>query len=199
MKRKKLLIWIVGGMASGKSTLRDAMINLLKTSDGVLHSDDKYEYVDYGRIAVVGNSLKTNQCNGLDSSFGKLKKDGALMNTEHCIKNYGITLLEGSQTSAQWVFPLCEMCINHNAEFVLVHLNLRLWENFKRLRNRIVSSGKTESDITDNKIKSVAGKNSQAELICGKCKQTEFVNVICIDTEGMNSDDILLEVFSRIF
>ena len=197
-KRKKKLIWIVGGMASGKSTLRNKFIELIKSKEGSLISDERFEFVDYGSLAVVGNCLRSNQCNGLDSSFGKLKKEGAIDSVRHCVENYWMTIVEGSQTSAQWVLPLCEICINNNADFYLVHLNIRLWENFMRLRKRIIDSGKSESDISDNKLRSVAGKNSQAELICSQCKKTGFVKVICINTEGMNSDDVVKNVLNMM-
>ena len=42
----KRLIWILGGMASGKSTLRDGLIRELKTSEPKLVKEEGVEYVD---------------------------------------------------------------------------------------------------------------------------------------------------------
>ena len=92
---KKKLIWITGGMASGKSTLRSQLLDLLKQNDGKLIKEPGLEYTDYGNVAAVGDCTKTNQCNGLDTSFGRLKKEGALKTTEYCIEHYDITILEG--------------------------------------------------------------------------------------------------------
>ena len=197
MSNKKI-IWIVGGMASGKSTLRNQLIEYLSTSSPKLISTDTQEYVDGGRVAAIGNCLKGNQCDGLDSSFGKLKKDGAIRNVEHCVKHHEITLIEGSQTSAQWIIPLCEICLNYDCEFILIHLNLRLWENYQRLRKRILESGKTEKDITDSKLDSIRAKNSQAKFISEQCSRTEFVKIITIDTEGMEFEETLKAVLKRI-
>ena len=194
---KKKLIWITGGMASGKSTLRQQLIDLLKDHDGKLIQEPGLEYTDYGSVAAVGNCVKTNQCNGLDSSFSRLKKEGALATTEHCIENYNITILEGAQTSAQWVLPLCEMCLKHNCRFYLVHLDLRYWENYRRLSQRLLASGKTDLDITDDKLDSVRGKNNQARLINEKCTLSGFVKVIRLNTEGMSTEDKLMEVINR--
>lgn len=194
----KKLIWIVGGMASGKSTLRDGLIEAFATEKPKLVANDCQEYVDAGRIASLGDCLRANQCNGLDSSFSRLKKDGALRNAQYLIQHFDITLIEGSQTSAQWILPLCEYCIENDCKFILIHLNLRLWENFLRLRTRLLASGKTERDITDEKLKSVAAKNSQAEFITKQCEKTEFVKVIRLDTEGMTTDDVLRKALSLV-
>lgn len=194
----KKIIWIVGGMASGKSTLRNQLIEYLSTNTLKLISTDALEYVDGGKVAAIGNCLKENQCDGLDSSFGKLKKDGAIRNVEHCVKHHEITLIEGSQTSAQWIIPLCEICLNYDCEFILIHLNLRLWENYQRLRKRILESGKTERDITDSKLDSIRAKNSQARFISEQCLKTEFAKVVTIDTEGMNPQETLKAVLKKI-
>lgn len=194
----KKLIWIVGGMASGKSTLRDGLIERFATAEPHLVANERQEYVDAGRIASLGDCLRANQCNGLDSSFNRLKKDGALRNAQYLIQHFDITLIEGSQTSAQWILPLCEYCIENDCKFILIHLNLRLWENFLRLRTRLLTSGKTERDITDEKLKSVAAKNSQAEFITKQCEKTEFVKVIRLDTEGMTTDDVLRKTLSLL-
>ena len=193
---KKKLIWITGGMASGKSTLRSQLLDLLKKYDGKLIKEPGLEYTDYGNVAAVGDCTKKNQCNGLDSSFGRLKKEGALATTEFCIKNYNITILEGAQTSAQWVLPLCEMCLKHNCRFYLVHLDLRYWENYQRLRTRLLASGKTEKDISDDKLESIRGKNNQARLIDEKCTLTGFVKVIKLNTEDMSTEDKLYNVIN---
>lgn len=194
---KKKLIWITGGMASGKSTLRNQLIELLKDHKGKLIQEPGLEYTDYGDIAAVGNCVKSNQCNGLDSSFNRLKKEGAIATTEHCIKNFKVTILEGAQTSAQWVLPLCEMCLRHNCKFYLVHLDLRYWENYRRLSQRLLASGKTDLDITDDKLDSVRGKNNQARLINEKCTLSGFVKVIRLNTEGMSTEDKLIEVINK--
>lgn len=194
----KKLIWIVGGMASGKSTLRDGLIEHFQTHAPELVQNERQEYVDAGRIASLGDCLRPNQCNGLDSSFARLKKDGALANARYLIQHHDITLIEGSQTSAQWILPLCEYCLDENCRFILIHLNLRLWENFQRLRVRILASGKTERDITDEKLKSVAAKNSQADFIARQCEKTEFVKVIRLYTEGMTPEDVLRNALSLI-
>lgn len=193
---KKKLIWITGGMASGKSTLRSQLLNLLKQHDGKLIKEPGLEYTDYGNVAAVGDCTKTNQCNGLDTSFSRLKKEGALATTEHCIKNYDVTILEGAQTSAQWVLPLCEMCLKHDCKFYLVHLDLRYWENYQRLRTRLLASGKTDKDITDDKLDSVRGKNNQSRLINEKCTLTGFVKVIRLNTEDMSTEEKIMNVIN---
>lgn len=194
----KKLIWIVGGMASGKSTLRDHLIENLSTRTPKLISNDFQEYVDCGKLAALGNCLKSNQCNGLDSSFGKLKKDGAIRNVEYCVKNFQTTLVEGSQTSAQWIIPLCEICLKYDCEFVLIHLDLRLWENYKRLVNRLLTSGKTEEDVTDSKLDSIRAKNSQAKFISLQCRKTEFVKVISVNTEGLTAKQTLKQILKQL-
>ena len=90
-----------------------------------------------------------------------------------------------------------EMCLKHNCRFYLVHLDLRYWENYRRLSQRLLASGKTDLDITDDKLDSVRGKNNQARLINEKCTLSGFVKVIRLNTEGMSTEDKLMEVINR--
>lgn len=194
----KKLIWITGGMASGKSTLRTHLIELLKTHKGKLIQEPGLEYTDYGKVAAIGDCTKKNQCNGLDSSFGRLKKEGALATTEFCIKNFDVVILEGAQTSAQWVLPLMEMCYNNRCKFFLIHLDLRYWENYNRLRTRLLASGKTEKDITDDKLDSVRGKINQGRLIASQCEKAGWGKVIKLNTEDMSTEEKLMTVIKEV-
>ena len=187
----KRLIWILGGMASGKSTLRDGLIRELKTSEPKLVKEEGVEYVDCGRLASLGNCLTNGQCNGLDQSFNRLKKEGAIKNVELLVKNYDTIILEGSQTSAQWILPLCEICLNNDCRFILLHLNLRLWANYMRLRDRVLKRGKDEYDITDKKLDNIRAKVNQTRSIRKKCELTEFIDVINVDSENFTSDQTL--------
>lgn len=193
MKRKKL-IWLIGGMASGKSTVRRALCKVLAESDPVLIEQEGIEYTDFGNIGCVGKCLKEDGCDGLDSSFGRLKKSGGLATTNVCIDKYELTILEGSQTSSEWIKELHDICEKRNCDFYVVLLDCRYWENYLRLKKRIESRGGTEADITDSRIGSVTGKINQFRHVFDKA--SEYAKCIRIDTEGLSIEEEVLQVLT---
>lgn len=192
----KKLIWLMGGMASGKSTLRRALCTVLATSEPKLISNDKVEYTDFGNIACVGKCLKDDGCDGLDSSFGRLKKEGGLNSTRECLKLRDIVILEGSQTSSQWIQPLVDMCKEMNVDFYVVSLDCRYWANFLLLKQRIEKRGGSERDITDKRIDSVMRKINQFRGVFNKL--TPFANCLKIDTEGVELEEKVVKVLQFI-
>lgn len=186
----------MGGMASGKSTLRRALCAVLGTSEPELIATDEVEYTDFGNIACVGKCLKEDGCDGLDSSFGRLKKEGAINTTRKCLELRDIVILEGSQTSGQWIQPLVNMCKEMGVDFYVISLDCRYWANFLRLKQRIEARGGTEKDITDKRIESVMGKINQFRSAFNKL--VPLANCLKIDTEGIELEEKVIKVLQFI-
>lgn len=174
---RKKLIWIIGAMASGKSTQRKLLCERL--SDGIEPDlikkdigDLKVIYSSYSDIVGIPGKASTNQCDGLDSSFGAMKKVGSLKATEICIKKHEITIVEGSQTTFLWVDELSNLCRKHNCEFYIIHLNLQDEVVIDRLYHRNEVKG---TEVTDKKIKNVLAKNNQYYNIYEKIKDREDI------------------------
>lgn len=195
MARKKL-IWIIGATASGKSTLRRSLVDILRKSEGKIISVPNMEYTDYGNVAVLGKCKKDGVCDGLDSSFGRLKKDGCMNTVEECIKSHDYTFIEGIMATGQWILPLCEFCFKYDCNFYLIHIDLRYWENYKRLVKRVIERGGTEKDIKDSMLDSVRGKSVQMRNLFNKCKDLGFIKTLQINTEDMSNEDKMLRVIN---
>lgn len=175
---EKKLVWVMGAMASGKSTQRKLLCERL--SDGIEGDLVKKQigdlnviYTSYGDLVGMPGKASTNQCDGLDSSFGAMKKVGSLKATEICIKKHSITIVEGSQTTFTWVDALAEMCEKHNCEFYIVHLYLDDEIVIDRLVHRNEIKG---TEVTDKKIKNVLAKNNQYFNIYEKIKDRKDIN-----------------------
>lgn len=189
----KKLIWIIGGMASGKSTIRRLLTSVLANDERVLISGNGIEVTTFGDLCIVGEAKEEGVCDGLDSSFGRLKKDGALNSTEYAIANYDITILEGSQTSGNWIEPLVAMCKKHDCEFHLILMDITLWQNFHRLYQRILKRGGSEEDMTNKRIESVRSKNNQFSNIYEKCLGEEGINCFKLNTIGRTDEEKVLD------
>lgn len=192
----KKLIWLIGGMASGKSTLRRALCTVLENSESKLISNDEVEYTDFGEIVCIGNCTLKG-CDGLDKSFSRLKKDGGIKSVEHCLKKQkSVVVLEGSQTSSKWIEPLMNICRETDTDFYVILLDNSYWSNLMRLKQRIEEKGGTEKDITDKKIDSVLGKNRQFRGVFAKIP--DGVNKLRIDCENIELEEKVIKVLQFI-
>lgn len=169
---KKRLIWIIGAMASGKSTQRKLLCERL--SDGAqgevikkTKGEVKIVYTSFGGVVGMPGRASTNQCDGLDSSFGDMKKIGSLMATEMAVKKHDVIIVEGSQTTSLWADHLAEICEKHDCEFYAIHLNLSDELVVDRLYHRNEIKG---TEVTEKKIKNVLAKNNQYYNIYEKIK-----------------------------
>lgn len=194
----KKLVWIIGGMASGKSTIRRLLTLVLATDEAEFIQTETVEVTGFGKLGVVGEAMENGVCDGLDRSFGRLKKEGGLSSVEYSIKNYEITILEGSQTSGKWIDPLVEMCKKHQCEFHLILMDISLWENYNRLLNRIKTRGGADVDMTDKRLESVRAKNKQFEGVYLKCEKYDSINCIKLSTVNKTDEEKILECLEKI-
>lgn len=198
---RKKLVWIMGAMASGKSTQRKLLCQRL--SDGaepevtkkVIKEDVQIVYTSFSDIVGMPGKHSTNQCDGLDSSFGIMKKIGALEATEICVKNHEITIVEGSQTTFRWVDHLAEMSQEHDFDFYIVHLNLDDSIVIDRLVHRNEIKG---TEVTDKKIKNVLAKNNQYYNIFEKIRDRDDIIKKRIQAKK-SVEDVFNDIIDFIF
>lgn len=193
----KKLIWIMGSMSSGKSTLRRNFCNIMHDGESkVLRgglNNTPYIVTSFGNVGVVGEATETSACDGLDKSFGHLKKDGGLNSVIYSVENFKYTILEGSQTASTWIEELNVIAENYGAEFYAVYLNVTLWQNYKRLLNRIQERGKTETDMTDKRLESVRSKNKQFRGVFDKCSGVSTIKCFELNVGDLIEEETLIE------
>lgn len=179
----KKVIWLTGSMSSGKSTQRRNLCNEFATLPAeVFEGEEKglnYHFTSFGVISCLGKvrqeeNGEISMCDGLDSVFGHLKKDGSIYTVHKALQKSKVVVIEGSQTSPSWGELLQPILTRHKADLYLVHLSLSYWDNFNRLRERhwhkLTAKGvlNQEGDLnlcditlTDKNIESLIGKSRQ--------------------------------------
>lgn len=194
----KKLIWFIGGMASGKSTMRRLLTSVLATEKGKLIQEEGLEITSFGRVGIVGQAKEGGVCDGLDTSFGRLGKEGALNSVERAVKNYPITILEGSQTSSKWTEELVNICNKYGCEFYLVIMDITLWENYNRLLKRILERGGSEADVTNKRLDSVRSKYNQFEGVFIKAEQYGNIIRYRLNTSKKTDEEKVIEILKLL-
>lgn len=200
MARKKL-IWIIGATASGKSTLRRSLVDYVATKKkGTIVSVPKREYTDYGNAVVLGKCRENGMCDGLDLSFNHMTKEGCMETVGYCLQNYQYTFIEGTMATAQWILPLCEMCMKYGVNFYMIHINMSYWRNYKRLVERVINRGGSEDDVKDSMLDSVRGKSVQMRNLYNKCANLGFIKCLQINGDVAELEDkmVLSKHFLKI-
>lgn len=181
----KKVIWLTGSMSAGKSTQRRNLCSEFATADIAEHTgteDGKYyHFTSFGVISCIGKVKQTlngdiSMCDGLDSVFGKTKKEGGIYSVHKALECSKIVVLEGSQTSPSWATELQPILKHHKAEMYLVHLHMSYVENIFMLAKRQWDKMKAKDPdadlddaeidnfiqkMTDKNVESLIGKNRQ--------------------------------------
>ena len=186
---EKRVIWLTASMSVGKSTQRRKLCNALANGKMKVHTGEEngktYYFTQFGGVSAIGKVKQedngaTSACDGLDSVFGKVKKEGGIYSVDKALQVSEVVVLEGSQTSPSWGELLQPILKKHKAKLYLVHLKLSYWDNFLRLIQRQSEKrGDFHSDdplpviykgITDKNIESLIGKNRQFNNCFDKCE-----------------------------
>lgn len=204
-----MIIWIMGSMASGKTTLNKALMYTLSqhievfdydivkgTEDGV-----NYMYTKYGKVASIGQMKKGVATCGIDPVMGWLKTEGVELSIRKANEECEFVIVEGAQAAYTW-FDFMEKI---DPEFLLVHLNISYDENIKRLKLRQFKKKYNKEpkfnahlslSISDKNYDSVLGKNKQYMNIWNKV-QDRVNNKLQVD--ALNSpEQIEMEVLNKI-
>lgn len=184
---KKRIIWLTGSMSSGKSTQRRNLCNTFIDGKIIEHKGTKngmeYHFTSFGSISCLGkvrqiDNGEISPCDGLDSVFGNLKKDGAIATIDLALEQSKIVVIEGSQTSPSWGELMQPILKKHDADLYLIHLYMTYEQNFKRLKERHVAKLNVvgtkitveEHQLTDKQIESLIGKLRQFNACYEKIK-----------------------------
>src|SRR5437868_2641208 len=134
MAISKRVIWLTGSMSAGKSTQRRMLCNEFAEATPVEHTGidaaKTYFYTSFGKtVACLGkvkqlDNIGASLCDGLDSVFSKVKKEGGIYSIHKALQQHQIVVIEGSQTSPSWATEMQPILKEHSAELYLVHLYL---------------------------------------------------------------------------
>jgi hypothetical protein len=209
----KRVIWLTGSMSSGKSTMRRLLCNEFATKPMKEHIGEEnslnYHFTSFGAISCLGkvkqiDNGEISACDGLDSVFGNVKKDGGIFTIDKALQRSKIVVVEGSQTSPSWATLMQPILEKHEADLYLIHLQLSYWHNFNRLIQRQNEKLKAKgepliNELTDKNIESLIGKNRQFnscyEKVKGLCYRKK-INALLSENEVF--DEIVSFTFKDI-
>lgn len=211
---KKRVIWLTGSMSSGKSTQRRLLCNEFATKNIKEHTGVEnglnYHFTSFGIISCLGKvkqveNGEVSMCDGLDSIFGNVKKDGGIFSIDKALQKSKVVVIEGSQTSPSWATLMQPILDKHDADLYLIHLEMSYWQNFNRLIQRqnekLQAKGEAIiNELTDRNIESLIGKNRQFnscyDKVKGLCKRKK-VNALL--PEGELFEQIVAFTFSDLY
>lgn len=180
MSEKKIIVWIHGSGGSGKTTQSKMLLEALGCNSQVpiVIDEEKVKYTIFGTstIAVLGKMGK-NQCTGLDTVYGKLGSDGVTTTLAAALDDdrIGLIIIECILATAKWYEKWIEAGLRDKFTLLSIHLELNLWQNFKRIserRARKTGQNWFEVELPDTVYKNVGTKNMETRVIFDKIAGT---------------------------
>lgn len=191
-----MIVWILGSMASGKTTLNKGLFEILCSSTlpfeerkiEVVAGEEggvNYMYTKSYNVASIGQLKQGVATCGIDPVMGKLKTEGVELSIRKANQDCEFVIIEGAQAAYTW-FDFVEKI---DPEFLLIHLNISYDDNIKRLKLRQfikannrnpINNEHLELSISNRNYDSVLGKNKQYSNIWDKV-QGRVKNMVQID------------------
>jgi thymidylate kinase len=190
-KNNKKLIWLTGGFGSGKSTMRRMICEFFSKDYKEIRGED-YIITSYDKAVMIGEVSKTSSCDGLDKSFGKIKKEGALKSIQVAMMTHKYVILEGSQTSSKFIQPINEMCDKFDFEFNFIFLEIDDEIRLKRVHER---SGREIEKMRDANI----SKHRQFKNIYKKVSEEKLAHKFKEIDVTKSVDDVFTEIMEFVF
>ena len=192
------ILWLVGSMASGKTTQHKLLMELLGDGEINVHNGCKEEkpfcFSISGQVGSLGLLKEGVQTCGIDPVYGDLKKEGLRLSIAMAYEaGAELIIMEGAQASMEW-YKQVVLPQYYDCELYVVHLAISFDHNLQRLRQRRwlkiheTIEGFTGSDqmvLEDRTYENVLGKNKQYRSLFRAmskvAEKEENVNVLEID------------------
>lgn len=214
MEENMKILWLIGSMASGKTTQHKLLIELL--GDGTLDVNNgckdpsPFCFSVSGEVGSLGLLKEGVQTCGIDPVYGDLKKEGLRRSIAMAHeKGAELIIMEGAQASMEW-YKQVILPQYYDAELYVVHLSISYDHNLQRLRQRRwlkthdTLDGFTGSDqmvLEDRTYDNVLGKNKQyRSLFKALTKQSEKDGFKTLEIDALNDRyDILEQIVEFIY
>lgn len=190
-----MIIWIIGGMASGKSTLaRSIFFSFFKDGEEAIQNKGQengvnyiYNYSPCKTIAMIGKCSGAAST-GIDSYMTFLRRQGVELSIRKAASECDIVIVEGAQAALTWK----ETIKSVDENFILFHLKIGFFMNMLRLRKRQATKLAVEEQsvvLTDKNVGSLLDKNKQYRSLFEKLKG-ETPNIHEFDVENMGEKEL---------
>lgn len=193
------ILWLIGSMASGKTTQHKLLMELLGDGKIKLHNGCKenpsFCYSISGNVGSLGMLKEGVQTCGIDPVYGDLKKEGLRLSIAMAYEGGAdLIIMEGAQASMEW-YKQVILPQYYDAELYVVHLSISYDHNLQRLRQRRwlksheTLEGFTGSDqmvLEDRTYDNVLGKNKQyRSLFKALTKQSEKAGFKTLEIDAL--------------
>lgn len=199
----KVVIWLMGAMASGKSTLSRLLQQSLSGTEQFenLQAEENgklFAYTKANSVAVLGKQSKDKMSGGVDFVFNQIKIEGLSYTLEKLSKDSSIEfiIIEGSQASNNWY----SIISGFYPMIFGVHLELSYEQNIRRLKNRQFANANGRQpenneellvECKDSQYTNVLSKNQQYRNLFEKIKNNK--NVKALQLDALQTPEQLLE------
>lgn len=174
MEENMKILWLLGSMASGKTTQHKLLVELLGDGQIVTRNGVKepapFCYSMSGSVGSLGMLKEGVQTCGIDPVYSDLKKDGLRTSIAMAFEDGAdLIIMEGAQASMEW-YKQVILPQFFDTELYVVHLSISFDHNLQRLRQRRWLkthetlegfTGSNQMVLEDRTYENVLGKNKQ--------------------------------------
>lgn len=172
----KTVILIIGSNGVGKTTQSRELITAFSEGEqGVEVRREKIYYTVYPHsdLIVLGKMGK-NACTGLDSVYSQLGAEGVSKSLKAALedKHGKLIIVECIFATIAWYNRWVTDGLRNKFKLLVVHLELSMWENFKRIQERRAKKVNRKDwyniSLEDTVFKNVGSKNRETRNIFWK-------------------------------
>lgn len=205
------ILWIIGSMASGKTTQHKLLMKLLGngkiTTKNGTKQDPPYCYSISGSVGSLGLLKEGVQTCGIDPVYGDLKKEGLRTSMAMAFEDGAdLIIMEGAQASMEW-YKQVILPQYYDAVLYVVHLSISFDHNLQRLRQRRwlkthdnldEFTGSNQMFLEDRTYENVLGKNKQYRSLfkaLSKESEREPLSIRVLEIDALEGE---LEIVEKI-
>lgn len=194
------VIWILGSIASGKTSLNKSLLNSLGDEKPKLIERDNCVFTHYGLISSLG-IINESQCCGLDRVSSRLKNQGIENSLVEALKVSEWVIVESIMSASTWV----DFLRNHADKLVMVHLyasfeatvNRLKLRKFEKLKHSDRPDWVRDIDLSDANYEFIRKTRMQYKSIYDKYN-SKADSCIEIDTTSVSTKEISRNVIKLI-
>lgn len=169
---KRLVIWLIGSSASGKTTQAKMLHNIGFLDQKKVHISNTYKFTTFGNIIGNVGVVSDKDCSGTDTCS---TKELIQESYNQCIKNCSIVVLDGIMATATWIdfFKTKELLKKYNITIYTILLDVDIENNIQRLIKRRAKKKNISADEVIIEQKTYDSLNSKIKAFQSIFRRTK--------------------------
>lgn len=141
------LVWVNGGISSGKSTTVRNLLESLGDKDDIDFVSGKennvpFHYTKYGEGVCCLGLLNESQCSGWDRVSSDCKVEGLELSIRKAKEECDLIFIESLMSSSAWP----DIFFRNISKTILIHLDIDFETNVRRLKGRKAKKANFQGD-----------------------------------------------------